>query len=160
MPERAYDAILLDLDGTLVDERDQIHPHTFDALQQAAVRGVRVMIATGRSELATIPVLDRLGFETPAVVYNGAGVWCPAQRRMLEERVLSERTLARALDFGERFGHMTVTMCVGIKYATKPRTSPEQAALHDMTGLVVGPDEPRPNLTIVVLDDQIGRAHV
>jgi Cof subfamily protein (haloacid dehalogenase superfamily) len=137
MSDRAYDAILLDLDGTLVDERDQIHPHTFACLRAAVERGVRVMIATGRSELATIPVLDRLGFDTPAVVYNGAGIWCPVQRRMLEERVLSDRTLTRALDFGERHGHMTVTMCIGVKYATKPRTAPEQSALHDMTGLVV-----------------------
>ena len=60
---RNYDAILLDLDGTLVDEHDQIHPHTLRSLRAAAERGVRVMIATGRSELATIPVVEQLGID-------------------------------------------------------------------------------------------------
>jgi hydroxymethylpyrimidine pyrophosphatase-like HAD family hydrolase len=105
-------------------------------LQAAHERGVRAMVATGRSELATIPVLDQLGFDTPAVVFNGAGVYSPVERRMLEERVLSDRTLGRAIDFGAQHGHLTVTMCVGVKYATQPRTDGEHLALHDMTGLV------------------------
>ena len=132
---RSYDAILLDLDGTLVDDDDRIHPYTLAALRRAAEAGVRVMIATGRSELATIPVLEQLGLDSPAVVFNGAGVYCPARKRLLEERVLSERTLGRAVRFGEERGHMTVTMCAGVKYATAPRSDVEQLALRDMTGV-------------------------
>jgi hypothetical protein len=135
MYARAYDAILLDLDGTLVDDDDRIHPRTLSALRAAAQRGVRVMIATGRSELATIPVLEQLGLDGPAVVFNGAGVYCPVLKRLLEERVLSERTLARAVAFGEAHGHMTVAMCQGVKYATIPRTESEELALRDMTGV-------------------------
>lgn len=137
MSDRAYDAILLDLDGTLVADDGRIHPRTLAALRAAHAQGVRAMVATGRSELATIPVLDELAFDTPAIVYNGAAVYCPVERRMLEERVLSERTLGRAIDFGERHNHMTVTMCVGVKYATQPRTDGEHLALYDMTGLVI-----------------------
>ena len=136
MAGRSYDAILLDLDGTLVDDDDRIHPHTLTALRAADARGVKVMIATGRSELATIPVLLQLGLDTPAIVFNGAGLYCPVRKRLLEERVLSERTLARAVRFGEERGHMTVAMCAGVKLATNPHTDSEWRALHDMTGVV------------------------
>jgi 5-amino-6-(5-phospho-D-ribitylamino)uracil phosphatase len=94
-----------------------------------------VMIATGRSELATIPVMEQLGLDTPAVVFNGAGVYCLTRKRLIEERVLSERTLARAIRYGEERGHLTVTMCAGVKYATAPRNEVEVQALVDMTGV-------------------------
>jgi len=132
---RAYDAILLDLDGTLVDEADRIHPRTLEALREADRRGVRVMVATGRSETATIPVLDQLGLEGPAVVYNGGGVYCPREGRLIEERTLSDVALRRAVAFGLEGGHMTVTMCAGKKYTIEPRGNVERMALHDMTGL-------------------------
>jgi Cof subfamily protein (haloacid dehalogenase superfamily) len=134
---RAYDAILLDLDGTLVDERDRIHPRTLEALREADGRGVRVMVATGRSETATLPVLDQLGLDGPAVVYNGAGLYCPRERRLVEERTLSDRAVERAVAFGLQGGHMTVTMCAGKKYTVGPRSNVEQMALHDMTGLTI-----------------------
>lgn len=136
MAQRDYDAILLDLDGTLLDEGDSIHPRTLAALREAAAQGVRVMVATGRSELATIPVLEQLGIDHPAVVFNGAGIWCPSTARLLEERVLSERTLQRAVRFGMDGGFMTVAMCAGVKYATSPRDEHELNALKDMKGLV------------------------
>lgn len=135
MSARNYDAILLDLDGTLVDEQDRIHPRTLAALHEAARRGVRVMVATGRSELATIPVLEQLGLDSPAIVFNGAGLYCPVRKRLLEERLLSERTLARSVQFGLEQGLMTVAMCQGAKYATSPRTETEVQALRDMTGV-------------------------
>lgn len=135
MAARNYDAILLDLDGTLVDEHDRIHPHTLRSLRAAADRGARVMIATGRSELATIPVVEQLGIDNPAVVFNGAALWCPSKRRLIEERVLSERTLARLVKFGTESGLMTVAMCDGAKFATSPRDDAEASALRDMTGV-------------------------
>lgn len=142
MIQRAFDAILLDLDGTLVDERERIHPHTLAALRSAAGRGVRVMIATGRSEFAAIPVLETLGLDEPAVVYNGAGIWCPVQRGFLEERVLSDRALERAVGYGRERGLLTVTMGAGVKHAIRPRREVERMALREMHGLQhVEPDE-------------------
>lgn len=135
MIDRRFRALLLDLDGTLVDEREGVHPRTRAALAAAIERGVLVMIATGRSELATQPVLADLGLRTPAVVYNGAGVWCPVRGEFLEERVLSDRTLARAVDYGLARGLMTVSMGAGLKLAVAPRTRLESTALRDMRGL-------------------------
>ncbi len=135
MIRRAFDAILLDLDGTLVDGDERVHPRTQEALLAAARAGVKVMIATGRSELATIPVIEALGLEEPAIVYNGAGVWCPRRGEFLEERVLSVRTLSRAIGYGLERGLLTVTMGAGRKRAMRPRREVERMALREMHAL-------------------------
>ena len=57
MIRRTYEALLVDLDGTLVTDDDRILPGTIESLRQAQERGVRVMVSTGRSELATVGVL-------------------------------------------------------------------------------------------------------
>ena len=84
-----WQAILLDLDGTLVDDRGALRPENVAALRAAAAAGTKVVVATGRSELSTQPVLLELDLGEPAIVFNGAGVWCPRSERFLEERTLS-----------------------------------------------------------------------
>jgi hypothetical protein len=135
MIRRAYDAILLDLDGTLVDEADRIHPRTLEALRSAAGLGVVVIVATGRSETATLPVLEQLDVGHPAVVYNGAGLYCPVERRLVEERTLSDRAVRRTVSLGLERGWATVTMCAGVKYAALPERPAERRALSGLTGI-------------------------
>ena len=131
----AYDALLLDLDGTLLGESGSVHPRNLEAVQAASDRGVRVMIATGRSSLSAHPILEQLALGTPAIVFNGGGLYDPVERRMLEERVLSNRTLARALAHGRERDWLTVLMCADKKLALEPRDEVESQALAMMTAL-------------------------
>ncbi len=142
MPVRDYDAILLDLDGTLLDDDSRLPARSAEALREAAAQGVRVMVATGRSSLSAHDVLVELGLDTPAIVFNGAGLYCQRRRRMLEERTLGKRSLERTLAFARRHAHLPVVMCAERKLALAPRDAAEEAALALMTGLeIVGPDE-------------------
>ena len=141
MKTRPYDALLVDLDGTLLDDENRIHPRTRAALLAAEAQGVRVMIATGRSMISTRPVVLELGLATPALVFNGAGLWCPREDRMLEERVLGPRTLARALEFGRTRDLLTVLMAAERKLSSAPRTTLEEDALRGLHGLEVVPRE-------------------
>lgn len=131
----AYQALVLDLDGTLVTDDGTIHPRTLAALKQAHGRGVRVMIATGRSELGVAPVLAELDMDTPAVVFNGAGLYCPREKRLLEERLLSDRVVQRCFEFAERSRLMPVIQLAGAKYAPHPRDEHEGHALRGLEGL-------------------------
>jgi len=141
MSTRAYDALLLDLDGTLLDDRSLVPARTAEALRAATAQGVRVMVATGRSNLSAHDVLVELGLESPAIVFNGAGLYCARRRRLLEERTLGNRTLQRTLAFAELHGHLPVVMCAERKFALAPRDAAEEAALALMTGLeIVGPE--------------------
>jgi len=141
MPARDYDALVLDLDGTLLDDQSALPAGTTGALHAAVAQGVRVMIATGRSNLSAHALLAELGLDTPAIVFNGAGLYCHRRARLLEERTLSNRTLARTLAFARAHGHLPVLMCAERKLALAPRNPAEEAALALMTGLeIVGPE--------------------
>jgi Cof subfamily protein (haloacid dehalogenase superfamily) len=139
MSARRFEAILVDIDGTLIDEEQRIHPRTKEVLVAAEAAGVRVMLATGRSTISTRPVLEELGLKTPALVFNGAGLWCPIARRMLEEQVLSNRTLQRALAFGTQRDLLTVLMTADAKMASPPKDALEEEALSGLHGLVIVP---------------------
>jgi hydroxymethylpyrimidine pyrophosphatase-like HAD family hydrolase len=93
------------------------------------------MVATGRSELGVQPVLAQLAMDTPAVVFNGAGLYCPVERRLLEERRLSERVVARCFEFAARTRLLPVIQIAGAKFAPHPRDDAEQRALRGLEGL-------------------------
>jgi Cof subfamily protein (haloacid dehalogenase superfamily) len=139
---RSYDALLVDLDGTLVTDEGELQPRTVERIRAIRAAGVRVMIATGRSEAATIPVLEELGLETPAVVFNGAALWCPDERRLVEERILADRTVERVLAWTRAADALPVLVGAGRKYALRPRDEHEEAAIryfHDL--VIVEPEE-------------------
>ena len=124
-----YRAIVLDVDGTLLDDAGVLPARTLSHLRLAAERGVRVMLATGRSELGALPILRQLGFDSPAVVFNGAGVFCPVEERMLEHRLLSESVARHALDFAEREDLLLMVAQLGKKFVSPPRDEHERRAV-------------------------------
>lgn len=141
MMQRPYDALVLDLDGTLLDGESRVPDRTRRVLAAAVAAGVRVMIATGRSSISAHPILEDLALDTPAIVFNGAALYCPQRRRMLEERVLSNVTLERTLAYGRAHDWLTVVMCADRKFALAPRDEDERAALSLMTALEIVPAE-------------------
>ncbi len=153
MIRKAYEAIVLDIDGTLTTDEGVIPERTLEALRGLHEAGVRVMLATGRSEGAAEPVLDRLGFDTPALLYNGAALYCPVRRRLIEERMLSDRTVVRALDYARQEGLLAVVMRFGEKYARPPRNDEERGALGFLEDLHVVPEDelPTENLMRITL---------
>jgi Cof subfamily protein (haloacid dehalogenase superfamily) len=134
---RAYDALLLDLDGTLLDQHGCIRPRNLERLRALQETDVHVVITTGRSTLATLHVVEPLEPVHPLVVFNGAAIYCPQRERLLEERVLSNRTLERALLYGAERDLVTVVQTAFEKFATAPRDPEEDSALRGFTDLQV-----------------------
>lgn len=129
---RAHDALLVDLDGTLMDSSGRLPERNLEALRAASAAGVRVIVTTGRSKIATLPVLEQLQLDTVAVLFNGAAVWDPVAGRMVEERTISQRTLDRALAYGEHHDDLTLVMQADSKYVLEPRNEREAFALHGL----------------------------
>jgi hydroxymethylpyrimidine pyrophosphatase-like HAD family hydrolase len=70
---RAVRLVALDLDGTVLDLDERLTDRVRSAVAAVAESGIEVVVATGRSVLATLPVLDRLGLLRGwAVCSNGA----------------------------------------------------------------------------------------
>ncbi|MFT5288038.1 MAG: Cof subfamily protein (haloacid dehalogenase superfamily) [Planctomycetota bacterium] len=146
---QTYDAILLDLDGTLVNSQGSILPRTRSALHAASEAGIRVMIATGRSAEGTLPVIEALGLDGPAVVYNGAGIYCPRAGKLIEERVLSNRAVERTLAFASERELLTVVMRPRQKFGMAPRTDEERAATKWLEELKIVPAQDLPRETLI-----------
>ena len=65
--------VALDVDGTIIDRDERLSDRVRGAVSAVAQAGHEVVIATGRSLVATLPILDRLGITTGyAVVSNGS----------------------------------------------------------------------------------------
>ena len=130
-------ALILDLDGTLLSDEGVIHPHTRSALHRIHQEGVRVMVATGRSEQSAAPAVDDLGIHLPTIIYNGAALWCPKDRQLIRERLIEADHLDVILDFAHAEDLMPVVMCADTKKAFTARPEVLKFPLHDMNNIKV-----------------------
>ncbi|REB11193.1 HAD family phosphatase [Sporosarcina sp. BI001-red] len=72
--------IVLDLDGTLLNDKKVISEKTLATLKQAESEGHQIMIATGRPYRSSEIYYRQLGLKTPIVNFNGAFVHHPTDR--------------------------------------------------------------------------------
>jgi Cof subfamily protein (haloacid dehalogenase superfamily) len=68
----SLDLIALDLDGTLLDSREQISPRNRQAIRAALERGIRIALVTGRGVDTPIRVSTELGLNLPVICCHGA----------------------------------------------------------------------------------------
>ena len=80
---RDLEALACDLDRTLIDEDAVLRPRTLAAIRAARVRGLRVLIATGRMFRSVRRYVHEAGISDPVVCYQGAVVADPATGRFL-----------------------------------------------------------------------------
>ncbi|QCB95888.1 HAD family phosphatase [Arthrobacter sp. PAMC25564] len=66
--------IALDVDGTLVDHDGHMSVPVREAAQDVVAAGHHVMIATGRSLKATLPIIEHIGIENGYAVCSNGGV--------------------------------------------------------------------------------------
>ncbi|KAI8464194.1 MAG: HAD-like domain-containing protein [Monoraphidium minutum] len=85
--------IASDVDGTLVNSKQQLTRGVEDAVQRAHAAGVPLIVATGKARGPWVPkVLPRLGPPMPGVFLQGLLI-CDAEGRTLYSRCLEEDVL-------------------------------------------------------------------
>ena len=75
MSEPAYRLLALDMDGTLLDDRQRISRTNAEWIRRAAEAGVTICLSTGRSFASAVPYAEELGLDTPMITVNGGEVW-------------------------------------------------------------------------------------
>lgn len=70
-----YKLVALDMDGTVLDDKQQISQTNQLWIQRALDAGVTVMFATGRAMDTVKPYMLDLNMNTPAVTVNGGDIW-------------------------------------------------------------------------------------
>jgi hypothetical protein len=78
-----YHLLAIDIDGTLLNTRDQLTPATRQALIRAGKAGIHVVLATGRRYSRTLHLVEPLGIDVPLVTASGALVKDPIDHRTL-----------------------------------------------------------------------------
>lgn len=84
----AFELLVLDLDGVVLDDAMRIDPALETGLRRAMAHELRVTLATGRMPQATRPYWQHFGISTPVILYNGALVQDPLNGTALYARLL------------------------------------------------------------------------
>jgi len=128
-----YRLLAIDIDGTLVNSRDELTDATKAALTRAAEAGIQVVLATGRRFSHALPLVKPLGIDVPLVTASGALVKDPITYRTLYQAKFDPPLLRKAVALIDRAGYDPVlcadTFAEGFDYyfpTDEPRT-PELA---------------------------------
>lgn len=68
------DAIISDMDDTLLNTQHQLTDRTNQTLQRLLRQNVKVILASGRSAASMRPTVERIGTPYPYIAYNGAQI--------------------------------------------------------------------------------------
>lgn len=98
-----YKLIALDMDGTLLNDRQQISPENREAIHAATQAGLIVMFSTGRGYQKAVPYAIELGLHSPMVTVNGSEVW-KSPDKMLSRTFLSPDLVAEMRKLAETYG--------------------------------------------------------
>jgi Cof subfamily protein (haloacid dehalogenase superfamily) len=121
--------LVLDVDGTVTDDRHQVPAATRLAVQTLREAGIRVMLATGRRYRDALPIAVELGLDTPMVTASGALVKHPADHATLARAAFApgvlDRTLGTIVDrghepilYGDSFAEGFDFYCRRLDFAT------------------------------------------
>src|SRR5688572_5680503 len=100
--------LALDIDGTLVNSRDELTPRVREALREAVEAGIRLVLATGRRYSRALPLVEPLGIEAPLVTASGALIKNPLDHQTLYCAEFGRERLCRTLSVLDRAGYHAV----------------------------------------------------
>jgi 5-amino-6-(5-phospho-D-ribitylamino)uracil phosphatase len=105
-----YRLLAIDIDGTLVNSRDELTPATREALDRAGRSGIQVVLATGRRYSRTLPLVAPLKIDVPLITAGGALVKDPADHRTLFRAEFPPGLLRDVVGLVDRSGYDPVLL--------------------------------------------------
>jgi Cof subfamily protein (haloacid dehalogenase superfamily) len=100
-----YRLLAIDIDGTLVNSRDELTPDTQEALIRAGRAGIQVVLATGRRYSRTLHLVEPLGIDVPLITAGGALVKDPKDHRTLHKTPFDPQLLRQILRLIDQGGY-------------------------------------------------------
>lgn len=90
-----------DLDGTLLNHNAQISRESIDIINQQIEKGSAFTIATARTPLSALPIINQLKINYPIILMNGALIYSTLEKNFLHTVEFGEKSM-RALVKAER----------------------------------------------------------
>ena len=100
-----YKMIVLDLDGTLTNNKKEITPRTKEALMKAQAKGVKIVLASGRPTYGIMPLAEELELKKNGgfiLAFNGGKIIDCSDCRTIFEQKLDE-TLVPLLYHADKY---------------------------------------------------------
>lgn len=94
--------LVLDIDGTIAGESNEIRQPVLKAIQAAQDRGVQVAIATGRMYRSALRFHRDVGSTLPLLAYQGAWIQDPATQQLHRHWPVAQQTAHQLLDYFEQ----------------------------------------------------------
>lgn len=98
----AIELLVLDIDGTIAGESNQIRPTVLEAIAAVQAKGVQVAIATGRMYCAALRFHQAVGSRLPLISYQGAFIQDPSTAQIHRHWTLAKPTVLELLTYFEQ----------------------------------------------------------
>ena len=94
--------LIVDIDGTIAGNSNQVSPRVKDAIAAAQAQGVRVGIATGRMYKSALRFHQEIGADLPLIAYQGAWIQDPATGKIHQHRPVPIAIATELIDYFEQ----------------------------------------------------------
>jgi Cof subfamily protein (haloacid dehalogenase superfamily) len=94
--------LVVDIDGTIAGESNQVNPRVKQAIAAAQAQGVRVGIATGRMYKSALRFHQEIGADMPIMAYQGAWIQDPATGITHQHRPVPIAIARELIDYFEQ----------------------------------------------------------
>ena len=107
-----YKMIVLDLDGTLTNNKKEITPRTKEALMKAQAKGVKIVLASGRPTYGIMPLAEELELKKNGgfiLAFNGGKIIDCSDCRTIFEQKLDETLVPLLYHAAKKAGMQILT---------------------------------------------------
>ncbi|NWG18653.1 MAG: HAD family phosphatase [Chloroflexi bacterium] len=121
-PARPIRLIAVDIDHTLLNSQQQLSERTGRALRAAIERGVRVVLATGKSFYSAAGLIEQLGLTTPCIFSQGTTMYNP-DGTLRHQQLLDPAIARQVITYAEDRGY-GIALYSGTRVLTRRRDAP------------------------------------
>lgn len=107
---QTYDLIAIDIDGTLLDSRNNVSSSLLPLFREVEARGSGVTLISGRPDLTVAPLMRELGLTMPYVSSGGAQIVDPVTGETISSFTLSQPDVQALANLGREVGAGLVAM--------------------------------------------------
>ena len=101
-----------DLDGTLLTPEAAVSPHTREILAELLRDGLPLTVATARTSISVMPMLEGLPFRLPLILQNGSVLHDPVTGKIVDAAEIAADAFLQVLGVYEQFGRNGFVFCV------------------------------------------------
>lgn len=135
--------IAIDMDGTLLNEAKKIPKENIEAIRQAAEKGIKVVICTGRMQSGVMPYFEQLDFagqDEYAILNNGCSIHHTSDWSLYAYKGLTQEDIEVLAKASENYSDIHLTFTDRLAYTVLDDTVPDIVAYD--SGLVFTTAQP------------------